>query len=435
MTAESMTSTSISRRAILKSAAAIGTAAALQTAATVERSSAAIAQDNVTLSYAQIGGQVYQDLFEKTIFPTLAEDHPHISVEQTMVGGWEDLYQLAVVGIAGGNPPDAIRGKEFWLGDFASRNALLNLNDYVAKSEYISEEKFQPEAWQGTQYEGAQVALPLHIFVRFLFYNKDLLEAAGVEVPSTWEEVSAAATKISDPSKNIWGTMLYNYEGGEDMVNHFNYGLRQAGGTLWDDAAKSFAFNSPEGLETLQWHISQLESGAMLPMDSTTEQVVESGSIGIWYSAAFGFANYAAQAPDLNYGVTLCPENDNRGGIIRANNLYAFRESKNPDAAFALIEHLEKPEINLEYGKTAAYITALLETQDAPFYQQDERWKVALEQARLPENEWQSHFRGYPEAAAAIGSELHLAYLGQKTPEQALADAEAAAEAVLQSVG
>ncbi len=34
-----------------------------------------------------------------------------------------------------------------------------------------------------------------------------------------------------------------------------------------------------------------------------------------------------------------------------------------------------------------------------------------------------------------IGSELHLAYLGQKTPEQALADAETAADAVLQSGG
>lgn len=422
------------RRQMLKYGAAMGAAPVIQTMAATQRPSAVLAQDTVKLSYLQIGGNVFQDFFDDVIIPEFQEQNPNIEIEQTVLAEWDELYQKTIVSVAGGNPPDVIRGKEFWLGDFASRGVLQDLTDYVENSTVVDAEKFTRQAWQGTQWEGRNVAIPLHMFVRFMFYNKDLLEKAGVEPPTTWEEWTEAALAITDESNNIWGTMLYNYNGTEDTVSHFQYLLHQAGGQYWDDVEERFTFNSPEGLEALQFQVYQLESGASLPMGVPTTQVVETGNVGIWISGSWSMANYAKNAPDLNYGVGLFPGNETRAGVIRGNNLYVFKSTDQPAEAFKFVEYLMTPEANLQYGEEMQYVTALRETQDQPFYQQSEAWETALKQTTLEDNTWQDHFPGYPESAARFGSELQLAYLGEKSPEQALADGEKVASEVLQGL-
>ena len=43
-----------------------------------------------------------------------------------------------------------------------------------------------------SEIDGTVWAIPDLASARALYYNKDILEAAGVEVPTTWDELTAA---------------------------------------------------------------------------------------------------------------------------------------------------------------------------------------------------------------------------------------------------
>jgi ABC-type glycerol-3-phosphate transport system substrate-binding protein len=64
-------------------------------------------------------------------------------------------------------------------------------------------------------------------------------------------------------------------------------------------------------------------------------------------------------------------------------------------------------------------------------YVSDPEWKVNLDQYRVKENVYQPIYGGYTEGAKAIAEELVAAYTGQKTPKDALADAERRATLLL----
>lgn len=402
-------------------------------APTAAAASAPAAGAAVTLAFWQIGGKPWQDFFDQTMHPGFYKQYPNIKIEQTMLGAWDDLYKKIIVSVAGGTPPDITRGKDFWFGDFASKGALLDLTDLInaQTTKYVAADKIMPQVWKGSQWKGHQVALPLHIFVRFMFCNQDLLDKAEVKPPTTWDEWTAAGQKITNKAANVWGTMLYNYTGTEDMVSHFQYMLHQAGGQYWDDANQKFAFNSPEGLRALQFQVDQIQKGACLPMGTSTNQVVESGRMGMWFGGSFSFFDLAHSAPKLKYTCTLFPKDKTSAGIIRSNNFYIFQASKHPQETFDYGAYFFQPDANRLYGEGEQYITPVLETQKDPYYQHDANWKVALAQTTLPDDAWQIFFPGYQESAIKFATELQNAYLGKKSPQQALTDGEAAATASL----
>jgi ABC-type glycerol-3-phosphate transport system substrate-binding protein len=377
------------------------------------------------------GGRVWDDFYYKTLLPKYYQDHPGIELQITNLGSWDDLYNKLVTAIAGGTPPDISRNKDFWTPDFASRGASDVLDPYLAKQNDITADKFLKGAWATTQWEGKTVALPLHIFARGIHMNDELFKQAGLadangkpKAPETWDEYTEYAAKISKPDQNVWGTMLFNYDGNEDAVIHFANFLVMNGGKFIADDYSKFTFNSPEGVEALQFQIDQIQKKACLPSGIPRTQIVESGRVGIWWGGSNNFAELAASAPNLKYTHAQSPKKKTRGGIIRANHQMLYKNSKNKDASWVFLSWHQLPDNAYLYAQTAGYFMPRIELKERPFFTSSDNWKAVGRQVFDPDNQPQPMFPGYPEAAFKVGAQLTEAYLGKKTAVQALTQPE-----------
>jgi multiple sugar transport system substrate-binding protein len=114
----------------------------------------------------------------KRIYAAFQKEHPNITVDFEEIPAEEASRKLTAQ-IAGGNPPDAAYIDAGTTADFASRGALVDLENYIARSEY-DQDDYVDAFKQSTMFENARYALPFDGESTGLFYRTDLFEAAGI---------------------------------------------------------------------------------------------------------------------------------------------------------------------------------------------------------------------------------------------------------------
>ena len=112
---------------------------------------------------------------------------------------------------------------------------------------------------------GELIGLPVRGHVQLMFYRKDLLDAAGVTPPQTWEEMVTAAKAIQENSDAAGVALPYGKLNGQNLMVWMNL-LWGKGGDLFDADGKA-AFNSAEGVAATETYISYL-----------AEEIVPAGS-------------------------------------------------------------------------------------------------------------------------------------------------------------
>jgi multiple sugar transport system substrate-binding protein len=352
-----------------------------------------------------------------------------------------------VTSAAGGAPPELARQKDFFTPDFAVRGIMQPLDDYAATSEHITAEAYLPLAWENSHWDGKLVAMPLHIFIHYLHMSNELFEAAGLmnddgtpQVPDDWDQLKEVARAISRPDEGIYGTMLRSYGGEEDTVNFFHVMLAQAGGELIDENYEKFLFNSEAGLDALTFQVDLIKEGLCLPPGTSTEGVIENNKVGTWWHAANYWVAYLDNNPDFQWSTAINPQRVNRGAVLRGNHLGMYAAAKEKDAAWKFVDFAMTPDIDYLYAQTANYFTARVENWEKPMYEgnyegrENVLYSTEIEQYMLDGNQPQPIFPGYQESTFKIGAQLMEAYLGTKTPQEALAQAEAEANEVLTQV-
>ena len=100
-----------------------------------------------------------------------------------------------------------------------------------------------------------------------MYYNADILEAAGVSVPTTWDELTAAceAIKAYDPEIYPWGVDMTTDEG----QACFSYYIWNNGGNF-TDANGNWTLNSAENVEAIEYVIGLVNAG-LTNSDPATE--------------------------------------------------------------------------------------------------------------------------------------------------------------------
>jgi len=112
--------------------------------------------------------------------------------------------------------------------------------------------QFPEQVWNIGAYQDQRYAVPLDVHPLVLYYNKDLVAAAGVTIPSdrpmTREEFDAAVDALN--KDGVAGIAIGTLFSGETM---FEMLLRQFGGQLANEDATEATYNSPEGVEALTY--------------------------------------------------------------------------------------------------------------------------------------------------------------------------------------
>ena len=178
------------------------------------------------------------------------------------VVSWNDITAKVQTRIGNNNAPDILNIDSF--ADYQAAGLLLPAQDYVSETTYA---KFYQSFLDQSVVDGTVWAVPDLASCRAMYYNKDILDAAGVAVPTTFEELRAAceAIKAYDSSIYPWGVDMTTDEG----QACFAYYIWNNGGDF-TDAEGNWTLNDPKNVEAIEFVVGLVQDG-LTNSDPATE--------------------------------------------------------------------------------------------------------------------------------------------------------------------
>ena len=278
--------------------------------------------------------------------------NPNIVVDFESIGS-NEISTKMLTSNAGGNAPDVTRMTHAYGQSWASKGILLDLTPFLKR-----ESKFYNDFIAGPldiyKYNGKQYGLPHTLMCRGLLYNKDLFDKAGVKYPTSdwkWTDFATAAQKLTvkqDGRVVQWGFQL-----DPTVPGMFALFLEQAGGQFFNQKKSKVTFDSPAGVEALQfWHelIYKYEASPSPSVGSQLnhEQAFKLGKVAMIISGPWNRPVLESEAPNLHYGVAELPYNKTRSNIYLADGIGIWAGTKNKAAAWKLVHFImEKEQQNL----------------------------------------------------------------------------------------
>lgn len=246
------------------------------------------------------------------------DENPDIQVEvQTGPNGNGGTYQNFFNQIEAGNAPDLGQIEYDALPNFLVQGGLEDLGQcadvVAAKSDFVD--------WTWSQVtlgsDSSVWGIPQDSGPMALFYRKDLFEAAGIPVPTTWDEYRAAAEQI-----HAQGGYITNFS--QTDINQFAGFVWQAGGQWFanDGTAWNVQLDSPESLKVADYWQGMLDDDLVATHPAWTDEwnnAYNSGEVWTWVSAVWGANSIASGAPDTagDWAVAPMPQwnaGDNAAG-------------------------------------------------------------------------------------------------------------------------
>ncbi len=335
---------------------------------------------------------------------------------------------------------------------------LVPLNDLSAEYDV---DDILPAMRGGLSHDGTLYAAPFYGESSMVMYRTDLMEAAGLEMPTapTWQFIREAAAAMDDPANEINGVCLRGKagwgEGGAFItVTGNSFGAR------WFDEEWNAQFDQPEWADALNFYVNLMNDygpeGYATNGFNENLSLFNQGKCGMWIDAtvAASFVTGDDSTVADSVGFALAPNSE--GVEKRANWLWAWAL-----AIPAGTQQEAEAKQFIEWATGKAYIelvaanegwanvppgarTSLYETpeyQEVPFAQMtldsinaadptdptvDPVPYVGIQFVAIPE------FAGM---ATEVSQEFSAAYAGQQTVEEALAKAQAITNEVMEAAG
>lgn len=120
--------------------------------------------------------------------------NPDVVVKQEPQN-WGEIYAKAPAAVAAGAGPDMLFAIPDFAPIFKDLGQLDSVADFVA--ELDAKHDFVDSAVEAYTYDNGIWAVPMYNMTMHMWYRPSVLEAAGVAVPTTWDEWKAAAEKLT----------------------------------------------------------------------------------------------------------------------------------------------------------------------------------------------------------------------------------------------
>lgn len=242
---------------------------------------------------------------------------------------WNDIYSVVNTRISSNEQPDILNISGF--ADYVADDLLMPAEDYVSdavKADII------PSFWESNAMDDGVVwALPILASCRALFVNTDILAEAGVEAPTTWDEVLTACAAIKEkcPDVTPWGLDISTDEG-QAAFSYYSWNF--GGGYV--DADNNWALNSAENVAAVEYIKTLIDSGYCnsAPFTDTRYPLQDAFSAGT-LAMMIGPMNMVAADSTVNYEALTLPGEGVGLGVC--DQLMVFKDEEAGDARTAAI--------------------------------------------------------------------------------------------------
>ena len=206
------------------------------------------AEDVVTIRYMS-----HSDDFgiNPEIHAVFEAKYPNIKLEyiQTPQAGANSVHDKLVTMLAAGDGSvDVFITDVIWPPEMAAAGWLLPLDEWFPPEEQA---KYIPAMIDAQTINGHIYGVPWLTDFGALFYRKDILEEAGIELPNTWMEVVEIAQKLHNPPE-MFG-YVSNFKADQQLMCEYVEFLYSNGGRFLDESGTKMLFTSPEGIEAIQF--------------------------------------------------------------------------------------------------------------------------------------------------------------------------------------
>ncbi len=259
-------------------------------------------------------------------------ENPGIKLNLEVVS-WNDVYTVVDTRIAAGNAPDILNIDVF--ANYANEGLLEPVSQWCPEELFND---FFPSFIDQSVIDDTVWAVPDLASARALFYNVDMFEEVGVEVPTTWaelEDVSQAIIDFYDGEVYPWGIDMTTDEG-QAAFAYYTWG--NGGGFV--DADGNWAVNSAENVEAIEYAIGLINNGFTNPNPATQtrydlQDMFAAGKLAM-VIAPNQLPTYCADKDStVNMATANIPANEGKtsSSVGVMDRVMAFKDEAAPDQA------------------------------------------------------------------------------------------------------
>ncbi len=207
-----------------------------------------------------------------------------------------------------GEGPDVLNVYYGWIPAYVQQQFLIPLPEEIFPAATIESDYFPmvTAAKVGDSY----YALPTAVRTLALFYNKDLLGAAGVQPPTNWDETVAVAKATARKTGDTFDVVGITWDIGGQGHNWWREGLiRQNGLVPYSEDNRKLFWSNPEGVEAFNYLVAFLTEHGVTQAGFQTDgpTAFASGKAALHVDGSYRVGSLALDAPDLNYGIVPLP--------------------------------------------------------------------------------------------------------------------------------
>jgi multiple sugar transport system substrate-binding protein len=294
----------------------------------------------------------------------------------------------------------------------------------------IRKENYFSGSWGTTVWNAQQFAVPGEANTLALYYNADMFRAKGLDPdkpPRTWSELKAAAEKLTDPAKNVYGVGFSALQSEEGTFQWLPF-LQQSGGNLKD-------LTSADAVAALTLWTDFVKNG-QASRDVLIKRQFEMTSAFLGGASAMVVSGpWELQRMDkdakFEWRVATLPVREGKNIEASALGGYVWgipKGAKNRDLAFKVIEFMSEPDQLKQAwsgGRLPPVATITVENPSNPKAYEVFRKQMEVAKARGPHPAW-------PQISAAIQTAIQTALTGRSSPADALQKASAVIQPLLE---
>jgi multiple sugar transport system substrate-binding protein len=333
-----------------------------------------------------------------------------------------DYEKQLTLGVASGELPDLVIMDGCGMASFISMDLFGDISDAD-----INWDEYLEGPMESTMMDGNHYGIPFATNCTALFYNKDMFDAAGLDYPdenTTWDEFHEMAKALTKDGVVGFGNAGVNTDEGTFQCLQWLY---TAGGSYKDIESGKAAYELMQSMiEDGSWTKDSVNWG-----QSDVNNNFEAGNIAMQQNGPWQIPGIEADAPDLNYGVTVLPKYDENSGqatsILGGENMGVVKKD-DMSGAKAFLEYYDQTDVMVAAMKQYGSFPPKTEAAQDAYWTDDPIQAAFIQQLdtsipRGPSALWPSY-------SAAIQTGFQEVMTSAKTPDQAATDTQAAVDAI-----
>jgi multiple sugar transport system substrate-binding protein len=291
---------------------------------------------------------------------TFMESHPNVEVEYIHT---PDRYpEKLQTMLASGDAPDVYKVGNYY-PDIAVKGALMDITDRVKNDPVLgAPDYFFPYEEERSSVNGKWYGIGSCLQWRLIFYNRPVLEAAGIEPPSTnpaetwtWDQFLEAANLLtidaqglhpSDAGYDTSNVQQFAFYAPDNMYNNFVF---SNGGEIISSETLQYVLDTPEAIEAIQKFADLRVKDRVAAQTADLEaigmnawQMLQTGKVAMVVDGNWALQDIAQM--NFDFGVGIMPKLKEPASYVASSWTGIWADTAYPDESWALFQYLNTDE-------------------------------------------------------------------------------------------